>query len=271
MAFNTSMTSQSQTNPTDNINTRGIQFYNGDATIVFDYWNGMASIKIHPALPEAERANKQVYDYKKSVSVALSPDNAVLVGKYIKEDILPAIEKGEECTRAVVSARVNLFVVSTGVNQYGEVKPFIGIYRKLDENRIPAESMVFHFDKHPVITKYAPTTGEIDMNSKYTELVGVGEFFTACSALMNAGVHADNFSNRFRINREYEFRAAASGKLGIDNGSGNRTNFVNRSNGGASQNIWDIKTPTDNLSNDNGGGSLAETSTASFDALSDLM
>ena len=87
MAFNTSMTSQSQTNPTDNINTRGIQFYNGDATIVFDYWNGMASIKIHPALPEAERANKQVYDYKKSVSVALSPDNAVLVGKYIKEDI----------------------------------------------------------------------------------------------------------------------------------------------------------------------------------------
>ena len=51
MAFNTSMTSQSQTNPTDNINTRGIQFYNGDATIVFDYWNGMASIKIHPALP----------------------------------------------------------------------------------------------------------------------------------------------------------------------------------------------------------------------------
>ena len=253
MAFNTSMTSQSQTNPTDNINTRGIQFYNGDATIVFDYWNGMASIKIHPALPEAERANKQVYDYKKSVSVALSPDNAVLMGKYIKEDILPAIEKGEECTRAVVSARVNLFVVSTGVNQYGEVKPFIGIYRKLDENRIPAESMVFHFDKHPVITKYA------------------GEFFTACSALMNAGVHADNFSNRFRINREYEFRAAASGKLGIDNGSGNRTNFVNRSSGGASQNIWDVKTPTDNLSNDNGGGSLAETSTASFDALSDLM
>ena len=248
MAFNTSMTSQSQTNPTDNINTRGIQFYNGDATIVFDYWNGMASIKIHPALPEAERANKQVYDYKKSVSVALSPDNAVLVGKYIKEDILPAIEKGEECTRAVVS-----------------------IYRKLDENRIPAESMVFHFDKHPVITKYAPTTGEIDMNSQYTELVGVGEFFTACSALMNAGVHADNFSNRFRINREYEFRAAASGKLGIDNGSGNRTNFVNRSSGGASQNIWDIKTPTDNLTNDNGGGSLAETSTASFDALSDLM
>ena len=133
MAFNSSMTSQNQQSPTDNINTRGIQLYNGDATIVLDYWNGLATVKIHPALPESERQNKQVYDYKKSVSVTLTPENAVLLGKYIREDITPALAKGEECTRAIISARVNMIVVSTGVGEHGEVKPYVAVYRKINE------------------------------------------------------------------------------------------------------------------------------------------
>ena len=48
---------------------------------------------------------------------------------------------------------------------------------------------------------------------------------------MSADVHAHNYANRFRINREYEFRAAAGSKLGIET-DGNRTNYVNRNSVG---------------------------------------
>lgn len=268
MAFNSSMTSQNQQSPTDNINTRGIQLYNGDATIVLDYWNGLATVKIHPALPESERQNKQVYDYKKSVSVTLTPENAVLLGKYIREDITPALAKGEECTRAIISARVNMIVVSTGVGEHGEVKPYVAVYRKINENRIPEEAMAFFLDKHPVVTKFNPSTGDFAADQAYTEIYVLEQFFTACTALMSADVHAHNYANRFRINREYEFRAAAGSKLGIET-DGNRTNYVNRTSAGSSQNIWDTKTPTDTLAS--AGAPTAETSTASMDSLADLI
>lgn len=265
MAYNESM--KRNTNPTDNINTEGMQLYMDAATVVASFWNKVVLVKIHPAKPEGERTQNSIYDYNKQIAVALSPENAVLLGHYILNDIMPAIKAGEECTRAIVTNRVNMLVVSTGVKMNGSPKPYIGIFKNIDESRKPGEFMVAELRKGHVITEYNHTTGDFASADSYSELYVFGRFLETCTALLNAGVHADKFVNRFLINRGYEFRNAVSNKLGIETNN-NRTNYVNRNTaGGGGNNLWDTPTPADTITSSND----AEISTASIDSLSDLI
>ena len=260
MAFNTGMT-KANSNPTDNINTPGFQIYSESSTLVTEFWNKFVMVKLHPAKPEGERSDKSVYDYKKQLAIGLTAENAVLMGKYILDDIYPALLKGEERTRAIVTSKVNMLVVSTGVKMHGEVHPYIAICKNINETRKPGEYMVLDLQKGVRITEYNHLTGDFSAQEDYGDLYVLGKFFETCEALLNAGVHAEKFVNRFLINRGYEFRAAVSNKLGIE--TANKTNYVNRGNSGANDNLWDTTTPTESLS-------TAEVSTASFDSLSDL-
>lgn len=263
MAFNNEMT-KSKSNPTDNINTPGYQLYSDSATLVTEFWNKVIMVKMHPAKPESERTNTSVYDYNKQLAVGLTVEKALTMGKYILEDIYPALLKGEECTRAVVTSKVNMLVVSTGVKLHGKVEPYIAICKNINESRKPSEMMICTLRKDMAITEYNHETGDFSAREDYPDLFTLGKFFEACDALLNAGVHADKFINRFLINKGYEFRAAVAGKLGIE--SSNK-NYVNRTSNDNSESLWESSSPVD----EGFKQSSAEVSTATFDSLSDLV
>lgn len=262
MAYNDSMRKNDKVN---NITTEGVQFYGRNNTFVAGFLNEVVLLKIHPVKPEHERTQNNKYDYKKQIAVALSPDKAVLMGKLILEDIIPALEKGEECTRAISTSRMNVFLVSTGVKLSGGVNPYFGIFKKLNEESKPEEVGIFELLPQRTITEYNHATGDFTTECKYTDVFVFGKFLASCDALFHADTHSDKYINRFMINRNYEFQSAVTNKLGIEN-YGNRTNYVNRNTAGSADNLWDTSTPGDSFTSSND----AEISTASIDSLSEL-
>ena len=226
MAYNEGM--GSQYNPTQNTNTTGLQFYSTESTMTVDFWNDAISIKIFPAKPESERTKKSIYDYKKGLSVVISRDDAVYLGKQIKDVLIPASDKKEEALRGIPSAKVNMFVISTGVKQFGELAPYCAIFRGINENRIPEESMLFKFSAHRVFSEYDKDTGNYKCSDEpNAELIILASFLESCNNLYGATYHSMRHGDRFARHREYEFRNAVGNKLGVAVQSTN-TNYVNR-------------------------------------------
>lgn len=219
-----------------NVNTRGIQLMNKDgfdpSTLVLGFWNEMLSIKLHPAFEPSKQTASSVYDYETVFQTVLTVEKAQLLYKKIKEKILPALEEGTESSVGVLIGDDTIVLVGTGVKQFGEAKPFLGLFKGLNERK-KAESMIcFEFRPTETIEDYDPLTGEhsIDKNS-YPHLELFIKFLEAgIVALLHAEAHSNRHVNNYFRERLMEAVGASTPKQNYSNNSRTRNVFGEDSN-----------------------------------------
>lgn len=219
----------------NNVNTRGIQFMNKDgfdpSTMIFGYWNELVSIKIHPALEKSKQTESKVFDYEKVVSTALTLEKVTLLLKGIEKKILPAIEKGENETIGVPVGSDSLFVVSTGKKTTGSIRPYIAIYKSLDEKtKKPEMSIAYEFNKSYTVDDYDPDTGEYsttkDINAEFDLFI---ELLKASrTALSNAFAHASRNVDRFYKDKVYNTLEEIASKLGVSSSGSGKGSYGKR-------------------------------------------
>lgn len=197
--------------PSTNVNTRGIQLMNKEgfdpSTLVLGFWNDMMSIKLHPALEPSKQSASSVYDYETVFQTILNVEKAQLLVTKIKEYILPALEKAEEASVGVLIGDDTILLVSTGVQQFSEPKPFLGLFKGLNEKK-KAESMIcFEFKTSEAIINYDPMTGEHDLDSKSYPHLDL--FIKYLEAGVVAMLHAETHSNR-HVNKYFQDRVLES-------------------------------------------------------------
>lgn len=225
------------------VNTRGITFKNSKgfdpSAFELNFWNGNISLKMHPALPEAQRTETRVFDYETTVSTALTPEKALLLANKIEKEIFPALEAKTKKTVGITVGGNGLVVVSTGMGD--EAKPYIALFKGLDENTKKPESGIhYEFNNTFTVDDYDETTGSYNINEgNYTEL----NLFTAIlkdSAIALSGItaHCNRYWDRYARDAQKDILYKIAGKNGIAVGG----------NGGYRRNSSNVF--TNNSSND---------------------
>ncbi len=245
------MFNNNQNNAKDNsndTNTRGLQFKNKDgfepSTVSIGFWNDLLTIRINPALPPEAQTENRIYDYNKYVSTALTVEKITLLHEKIKNEVIPAIEKDEECTVGIPVAGDSLFIVSTGKSKHGVIKPYMAIVKGINPDTKKAEMVIhYEFNKTSSVDNYNPDTGSYDINKNgIIELLVFDKILEASIwGLSKVFVHADRAVNKFFNNKQMQYLTKIMEKLGIpvDYYNGNKFNskanvFENNNTGGNS-------------------------------------
>lgn len=144
------------------VNTKGIDLRNENGfeptMITFDFWKTCISLRIHPALPSDKQTDFKKFDYDTNISTALTPHNAWLLLRNIKEVIIPAIQNNEKKFVGVPVGGDGLVGVGSGRTDGSE--PYIAIFKGLDPNsKKPENGMFYQFKKNICIEDYDYETG----------------------------------------------------------------------------------------------------------------
>ena len=206
---------QQQNDVRTKINTDGIQLYGDTSTIKFDFWSHMITVKIHPVKDPADQGNG-VYDYKKRTNSVLTVDKAVFVGRFILDELIPAIKKNEAKSLAVQTSKVNLFYISSGVAETGAVEPYIGLFCDINESKKPDKFDIFKFRKSRVFSSYDYKNGTFTSEDNYLiELTLLGEFLVSSIHMLGAVSHGIDYSHAYDNENESSFMEAIGSKLGV--------------------------------------------------------
>lgn len=210
------------------INTDGLRIYGDNACIDFMYWNGCVSVKMAPIKPEDERTPNSVFDYKNRLQLAIPFDSAIILGNRIIEEIIPALEAGEEKSVGVISSKVNLLMVKNTKTKDGKIVPVIWMYLNIDETHHPEKMLGFVFRPKRIFTKFEPETGDFDLvETTIDELKVVANFLKSIVNMYGQPSHDYKIHNYNQIANTEALKGAIASKLGIMYESG-QVNYVRR-------------------------------------------
>lgn len=221
------------------VNTSGFEFRNYDSTLQvsgFDqkFYNDSMSVEFFPELPANLQTDKKKLDYKNSLSTLVVPEKAMALYLAYKTKLLAAIEAGEEYSASVIIANVNALRISTGVEDTGEVRPYIQLIKGIDPDTTIAEVEIkYEFKPTHLIDNYNPTTGKFSgKTTRFAELDLVMENMKEfVLAIGNAQVHASRVVNRYFNDRISGNIEKIGEKVGANvqkkGGYGNNANYRN--------------------------------------------
>lgn len=225
------------------INTRGVQFFNVNgfepSTMIVGMWNQLISLRIHPAKEKSQQTKSSVYDYDRSVNIILDTKTAETLADIIEKNILPAVESGTECTKAIVVGANSAVIISTGVKRNsGRVSPYIAIARNIKPGTLLPEDMLsYTFITSMILNNYDGNAGNNDFDPKTCQVPIQSELVGFMWVLRHLGVailggeyHAGrNISKRYDDNlfRLYKELAAKNG-IEFYSGNGNGGNGYSR-------------------------------------------
>ncbi len=218
---------QQNQNPKNRVNTDGVQIYGDTSTIRLDFWSQTVTIKIHPKREDGGEG-RSVYDYKKRLMVVLPIESALTLGRYMKEEIIPAIKNKEAKAIGIQSSKVNMIYVSTGVKETGDVDPYVALFCDIDESRKPQKMEIFKFRKRRVFKMYNHETGEVEMDDDIVADVQLmAEFLLSSIFLNNVTAHAEAYANANTREADAAFFSDLGAKMGV--AYQQPTNIVSRS------------------------------------------
>lgn len=217
----------------ENVNTRGINFYNKDgfdpSAMSLGFWNEtFLTININPTLEKSKQTQTRIYDYERTVSTALSVNLLQVLSHGIRTHILPAIKSGENKTFGIQVAGDSLVAIGTGVKQTGSVRPFIAIHKGLNPStKIPEMSIHYEFNRAQIINDYDAQTGDytLEDNIHHELMIFTAIIEHAISALSKADVHAMRTVMKYYNNKLMNSVTAIGNKVGADM-PGNNRSFV---------------------------------------------
>lgn len=231
----------------NSVNTRGVQFYNAGSilfpsTLVVGGWNGMITLKIHPAKDKTQQTASSVYDYDKSIQTAINGEQAIMLSKGITTKIIPSLETKENCTIGVIVGGYNMVLISNGINK--GCNPFIAIYKEINESFVPEQKIYYEFNNNELIENYEEIKSENIVKSIIpSELLYFNQVLIEYSkSFSNAIVHSFRVVDKSSRDRQYEINKALASQLGIQFSSNYNSN--RRSTGSS---------PFNNVSNESKG------------------
>jgi hypothetical protein len=254
-----------QQSPKSRIQTDGIQLYGVDNTIRLDWWNQHASIKIHPKKDPSDNSGG-VYNYKIRTTLTMSSDTALILGKLIKDQIIPASKNNEAKHLGLQTSKMNIIYVSNGIEETGSLNPYIGLFCGIDESRKPTNMAVFKFAPHRIFQQYNPNTGDfVSSEDVLCELEVVAEFLLSAVDLFGASTHSYDCDHAAEIERNDAFFSSIGAKWGVQYAQ--PVNYVSHS-----QDPWADAAARNNAANAESQSEPApNTSSASMDDLSSLL
>ena len=244
-----------QNKQNDSVNTRGFQFFNRDgvfaSTLILGLWNQLVTLKIHPAKEKSKQTESSVYDYDKSINLVIPPDKASLISKVMYDKIIPAVNKGEECTISVAVTGSSVLTMSTGVKKFGKVAPYIKICRGVQpQSLIAEETMGYAFTFGLIIPDY-----DGEGNQKVTPIQVYGEMYyfadlmkELSTAIVGGADHARRYINRKFNTERYNLFKAIAANINAPFYEGSKSSGGR----GSSTNVW-------------GTGASASTSQSSYE------
>ena len=219
------------------VNTRGIQLFNTNgiepSTLVISMWNQLVALRIHPAKDKSQQTKSSVYDYDKSVNIVLDSKSADTVANIIDRDILPAIEKGVDCTKGIPIGNNSALIVSTGVKRSsGKVMPYIAIARNIKPGTlVPEEMLSYTFNTLSILNNYDGSPSNADFNIQtcqipyQSELRAFSHIIRHLSVAMIGGeYHAGRNLNKRYDDNLFQMYKQLAAKNGIEFYSGNGGN-----------------------------------------------
>lgn len=230
-------------------NTKGLQFYNSDrtygSTLVLDYWQAFATVKIHPQLPEDRRSEKSKYDYDKSLGVVLTIERVYDLLQATKSVAFEIIENHNyNFTPAGV-------ILGRNKNQLLQIEPLsslegmpeeaegivISIYSDIDPELGTTNNYIkYILGKASYIKAYDNKTGMYEKSDEFETqfMIFIKYLEQSLEALTMAKVHAqalhDMYSKDIVKDSLYEIKQ----KLGISSNTSN--NYRNNNSNGFYQN-----------------------------------
>lgn len=220
------------------VNTKGYTFKNMEQqrALAIDMWNDKVTVKFYGPLPEEKRTEKAFFDWTNNMMTTLDYYKLVVIIKAIKEKVLPAIEKQEKVTVGIPIKVCNgALIITTGEDGQS---PELYLYKDMNEQRIPKESVSYKFVTDMMINKYDATTGECEIESnKLIEFNVFYSFLQNCLYALHSGItHGIKFhDNYYRYN-------------GKTSGGGEKKNYQNNNLWGTPNNSGNETTKADNIS-----------------------
>lgn len=243
-----------QNKQNDSVNTRGFQFFNRDgvyaSTLILGLWNQLITLKIHPAKEKSKQTESSVYDYDKSINLVIPPDKAILISKIMKEKVIPALNKGEECTISVAVTGSSVLTMSTGVKKFGKIAPYIKICRGVQpQTLIAEETMGYAFAFSLVIPDY---DGDSKSDAKPIQVYSEMYYFVdlmkeLAVAIVGGADHARRYINRKFNTERYNLFKAIAANINAPFYEGSKSSGSGRS----ATNVW-------------GNGSVASTAPTTY-------
>ena len=216
--------------------TRGAQFFNVNgfepSTMILGMWNQLVTLRIHPAKEKSQQTKTSVYDYDKSVSIVLDNKSTETLADIVNNEIIPALENGVECTKAVVIGTNSAVIVSTGVKKTsGKPIPYLAIARNIKPGvLIPEDMLSYTFNTSMILNNYDGNSGNSDFDIKtcqipyQAEIKLFGHMLNHLAvALVGGEYHASRNLNKKYDDSVFAFYKQLANKNGIE--------FYNSNNG----------------------------------------
>ena len=200
------------------VNTDGFRLFGPSATMSMDFWNTYVTARISPIKSEADRAEGgTMYDYRDRISITLNKEDCIHLGTKMKDEFIKASLQGTPWKAGIKSAKTNLFLVSNGIKETGELSPYVAIFRDLNQQRIAKQYKIFQFRPRSIITEYDQNSGDFaEVEEKLGDVYPFIVFLISTSIAYGQTVHADRWIRRLEHEENERFRAALGGKLGIN-------------------------------------------------------
>ena len=242
-------------------NTRGIQLYNSDetygSTIVLDYWESFANIKIHPLLPAMKRQGREKFDYDSSVGLLLPVEkiyDLFEAWKYVAAELLQGNYDFDSVSVATVKAdsMIQISPVSKKFGIEGGEAVCITIYNNISSNNTTETELTFVLTKSTFIKNYSAKDGSYDKSEPYeSQFMLFGKWLEkSIDAMMMAYTHALNKANSYLnevVIKESLYQLKQ--KAGITSGG-----YQNNNGGGYNNNNQQQQLPTQSFNATFGAG-----------------
>lgn len=217
MPYNASMTTDSKVN---HVNTDSLVMYGPDSVVKFSNYDLFLNVKMFRIKPEEQRTPKSMYDYSSRVSCNISMEDVLYLAYVLEKYAIPATNKLEPWFQGIKTGPNSMFAISNGIgeNDSQEVKPYIAIYKGMNEKMIPVEMRFFRFRPRMVYTSYDYRTGEhTAAEDNRRGLYILSEFFKAMAGLVGPSAHLIRYFDRFKNNAQHTLITSIAGKLGVTN------------------------------------------------------
>jgi hypothetical protein len=196
-----------------NITTNSLALFDESGTMLkLGFLN--ENVTIMMCSPVISNEGKKTYPQEARVNFLINADRVGALHDVIMDKVLSAIAENRNYNGGVFLDQKKNRVFDIRV-QDGDV--YAVYYIDIDADRRPKRTVVFKFNKAPIIEKYSPESGEFELreaHSQFFVFVKALSGFLECISGINA--HAYKYTNMYQNNRISKMLEEVCVKLGIN-------------------------------------------------------
>ena len=212
MAYQNQNNSNSQFN-NPNVNTNSLTMFDQNSIMLkLSFLDECLSIGIWT--PVVDASGKKTYPQEQRNTFVLTSQRVEALYELILYKVIPALKEGRDYNGGVFTSNKKDRVFEILVK---EETLYAYLHTNIDENRHPANTTVFEFQKTPTIENYNTTTGDFimnDNNSGFYLFTKVLDGFLL--HISHITTHSFRYANRFTTEKVFDYLKEIALKLGVN-------------------------------------------------------